>query len=655
MLKLIRTLHAAARVAVLATLAALAGAWAPAAAQIAVYDTATGLVHIPSVAVGGSTYTQVVLKDLGGLRFGVQSATLETTGATPAFAVFDTAAERLSIPVVNVGTINYTGVSLRHEGNLVFSVLGATETAAPPRVLAPPRWLEVWTSTNADTRSGTYALSVANPDAPGTLLPVDSSVPVADFQGLVARVRGGSYDPATGRVADPGVRHLIINRGGQIYRVSFDRTSGAAPVPARLSNETAARGAPLVQAQSATGDDALIGYGVSTGSRYVRLSADAASAPLRMPSFPGDLSPQALVGSVVDPERGTLTGLLWSSLVRFASGSAPAQYRLFRTGADFQSPTSIAVYNSNIEPLAGSNSQQRMARGWAFRADGALRRYDFASGSVSVMQEGLGGTLEVALPDEDGVILRGTVDGSPRVLRCVDAATARCATLLSGAAVGTSTTSSLRLTRRFVQIVPFSGTVITTVNKADGALAQVDLPAGGLLRQWLNLGFVGQGAGDRLFYWRNTGTRNLVGSIAADGSDRQEFDGTPIATQWTMPSEVAAHRLGYLDGWTPYDKVLVRAGVAGNPASAGSTDRLAWLDGTSGLLSADLGTVPSRYFSVASTFPAAAPPYPLLMGSLGAVGLLADVQQPTSTVKQLDAFLLGTVPPSLRRLSNLIP
>ena len=132
MLKLIRTLHAAARVAVLATLAALAGAWAPAAAQIAVYDTATGLVHIPSVAVGGSIYTQVVLKDLGGLRFGVQSATLETTGATPAFAVFDTAAERLSIPMVNVGTINYTGVSLRHEGNLVFSVLAATETAAPP-------------------------------------------------------------------------------------------------------------------------------------------------------------------------------------------------------------------------------------------------------------------------------------------------------------------------------------------------------------------------------------------------------------------------------------------------------------------------------------------------------------------------------------------
>lgn len=650
MVKLFRALQTAALVVLLA-----AGAGVPAMAQIAVYDTAAGLVHIPSVAVGSSTYTQVVLKDLGGLRFVVQSATLEAIGATPAFAVFDTAGERLTIPVVNVGSINYTGVSLRHEGNLVFSVLGATETAAPPRVDAPARWLEVWTSTNADTRSGTYTLSVTPADAPGALLPVDSSVPVADFQGLVARVRGGSYDPATGRVADPGVRHLVINRGGQLYRVSFDRTGAAAPVPARLSNETGARGAPLVQAQSATGDDALIGYGVSTGSRFVRLSADAASVPLRLPSFPGDLATQSLVGSVVDPERGTLTGLLWNSLVRFASGSTPAQYRLFRTGADFQSPVSIAVYNSSIEPLAGSHSQQRMARGWAFRADGALRRYDYATGTVSVMQDGVSGTLEAALPDDDGVVLRGTVDGSQRLLRCVDAPTARCATLLQGTAVGTSANSSLRLTRHFVQIVPVGGTVITTVNKADGALAQVDIPAGGLVRQWLSMGLVGQGAGDRLFYWRNSGTRNLVGSIGADGSDRQEFDGTPIATVWTMPAEVAAHRLGHLDGWTPYDKLLVRAGVAGNPGNAASTDRLAWLDGSTGGLTADLGTVPSRYFSVANNFPAVAPPYPLLMGSKGTVGLLADVQQPTGTVKQLDAFLLGTLPPSLRRLSTLIP
>ena len=631
------------------------GAPGPASAQIAVYDTATGLVHIPSVAVGGSVYTQVVLKDLGGGRFGVQAATLETLAATPAFATFDRGAERLDIPVVNVGNVNYTSVTLRHDGDLVFSVLGGSETPAPPAVDAPPRWLEAWTSTNADSRSGSYTLSVVDPAAPGALLPVDSSVPVADFQNLLVRVRGGRYLPATGRIDNPGVRHLVMNRGGQLFRVGLDRTGAAAPVPLRLSSETAARGKPVLQAQSASGDEALFSYTVSTGSRYARLSMDATAAPLPAPTYPGDLATQNLLGPVVDPDRGTLTGLLWHSLVRFATATSPAQYRLFRTGLDFQSPTSVAVYGSVVEALAAIDTQQRMARGWAFRADGALRRYDFATGTVSVMQDGVSGALEAAVHDDDGLIVRSTVTGGPALLRCVDAATARCVPLLSGAAVGSSATSSLRLTRRFVQLVPFTGTVITSVNKADGSVAQLDMPAGGLVRQWLNLGFVGQGAGDRLFYWRNTGTRNLVGSIAADGSDRQEFDGTPIATLWTLPADLSAHRLGSQDGLVPYDKLLVRAGVAGNPANATSTDRLGWLDGVTGRLSADLGTVPSRYFSPPATFPAGSPPYPLIIGSQGTLGLLADVQQPTGSVKRLDAFLAGTVPPSLQRLSTLVP
>ena len=151
------------------------------------------------------------------------------------------------------------------------------------------------------------------------MLLVDGSVPVADFQGLVTRVRGGSYDPATGQVSDPGVRHLVFNRGGQLVRVSFDRSGSSPPTPVRLSTETAA----------------------------------------------------------------------------------------------------------------------------------------------------------------------------------------------------------LRLTRNFIQIVPHSGTLITSVNKSDGRLVQADMPAGGLVRQWLNTGLVGPATSDRLFDWRNTGTRNLVGSIRADGSERR--------------------------------------------------------------------------------------------------------------------------------------
>lgn len=635
--------------------AALVACVASAAAQIAVYDTAAGLVRIPSAAVGSSVFTQLALKDLGGLRFVLQAATLESPAATPPFATFDGTTAILTVPVLNVGSFNFTNVTLQHVGDLVFTVLGGTATAAPPRIEAPARWLEAWTSTLVDTRTGSYTLSVVDPAAPGALLPVDSTMPVADFQSLVARVRGGSYDPATGQVSNPGVRQLVINRGGQIFRVGFDRSGTAAPTLVRLSTERAARGQPIVQAQSASGDDALIAYGVDTGWHFVRLSTDSASAPLSMPTFPGDMATLSLLGSIVDPDRGTLSGLLWMGLASFGSGNTGNTYRLFRTGADFRSPTSIGVYGSFIDALAVGNPQQHMARGWAFRADGALRRYDFATGTVSVMQEGLASAPDTALHDDDGVILRATVAGQQRLLRCVDAATARCVPLLSGSAVGTVASSTVRITRSHIQIVPNSGTLITSVNKADGTLAQVDIPPGGLLRQWLSFGFVGQGAGDRLFYWRNTGSRNLVGSVLPDGSDRKEFDGTPIATTWTLPAQLAAHRLGYLDGWTPVDKLLVRAGVAGNPLNNASTDRLAWLDGATGQLSADLGNVPSRYFSSATGFPAPAPPYPGLIGSTGTVGLLADVQQPGAIVKRLDAFLLATSPPGLLRLSNHVP
>ena len=66
--------------------ASLAGFLTARVAQIAVYDGGAGVVRIPSVSVGDNIFTQLALKDLGGLRFALQAATLESPAATPPLA-----------------------------------------------------------------------------------------------------------------------------------------------------------------------------------------------------------------------------------------------------------------------------------------------------------------------------------------------------------------------------------------------------------------------------------------------------------------------------------------------------------------------------------------------------------------------------------------
>jgi len=372
----------------------------------------------------------------------------------------------------------------------------------------------------------------------------------------------------------------------------------------QLSSETTADGQPLLLAQCASGDDALVQVQVRGLRRYLRLSTPATSAALVDPVFPGDFATLAFAGSTVDPDSGALTSLLWTSL------TPNSACRLFRTGPDLQAPVSIATYSGSIDRVAPF-THQRMARGWMFRADGALRRYDAATRSAGLVQDGVDVLIGGALHDDDSVLMRAQAAGQARLLRCVDAAGARCVTLLSGSAVGTTANAFLLQTRNYVQLYPVSGTLVTSVRKADGASVQIDIPTGGFVQLWSSFGSAGQAAGDRLFYWHNNGSRNLVGSILADGSDRKEFDGTPISTVWTLPQRLAPHRLGNLDGVAPIDKLPVRAGVAGNP----------------------LGN-----------------------GSVGTIGLLADVRQPNlSSVKSLDAFMLRTQPPGIVRQSNLIP
>lgn len=608
-----------------------------ATAQIAIFDTATGWVDIPSVAVGGKVYIKVRLKDTGGLVFQLQAATLEQPNATPPIAHYDAATAVLDLPIVNAGAVNYHNVTLKNIGNYTFTVQSGTAVAALARIPAPPRWIETWSSADADPRTGTYTLSVVDPLAANTLMTVDT-ISVPDMALGSARVHGGTFDPISGQVIDPGVRHLAYTRGGKLYHVNLDRNSGTVPVPVQMTTETNALSAPILQAQSARGDDAVFRYTTGLGDRYVRLSATATTAPLQAATFPGDAQTTGLLGSIVDPDSGILLGLIWSS--RTPNNS----HRLFRTAADFSGPVSIGVYSTAISNVTG-DSMARMMRGWTYVADGALRRYDFATHEVSVMLQNAD-LFGVALHDDDSLFIRTRQGAVQTLMRCVDARTASCVTLFSGAEVGTAETSVLSQNSTHVQITSIGGTATVSVRKADGAVTRLDFPSTDTVRQWAAGN--GQAVGERLFYWRNNGTRSLVGSVKGDGSDRREFEGTPVTSAWALPARVAAHRLGYREHMSPYAKLLVRVGPAGN-----GSERLAWLDGSTGELSADLGSVPSSFFNTFSSFPVTEHPYPQMHGNISSVGLRREtVRQFQPTITVLDAFMIGVQAPAIVRLTN---
>ncbi|NRF68522.1 hypothetical protein HLB44_16120 [Aquincola sp. S2] len=108
-------------------LAALACAMAiPAVAAVTTFDPATGLVTIPSVDVGGSSFISVTLQHQGNYVFKLQSYVgLDTP--MPAVASYDLTSETLTIPAVQVGDFTYLDVTLKHTGDLNFSLTGATQ------------------------------------------------------------------------------------------------------------------------------------------------------------------------------------------------------------------------------------------------------------------------------------------------------------------------------------------------------------------------------------------------------------------------------------------------------------------------------------------------------------------------------------------------
>lgn len=616
----------------------------PASAQIARFNPGTGLVEIPSVLVGGNVYTGIQLRNING-QFVLQAAALESPAVTAPFAQYDGTTAVLTIPLVNiVGGMNYSNVTLRNVGNFTFELLGATLVPAPGVVAAPPRWVEAWTSTNAHTQTGTYTLSVINPDSTTPQLQqLDNAISVVDFDKGAARVHGGSYDPVSGQVMDPGVRFLSFMRGGKLYGVNLDRTSNFPPAVVQMTTETGATTPPVLRAQSATGDDAIFQYTVGTAARYMRKSATSTTAPLQAPTFPGEAT-MAIVGSIVDHETGNLTGLLWAGL-----NITNFKHRLFRTGVDFSLPQTIEIFDGFINPVQVTNSHARMENGWPFTTGNVLRRYDYETGQITVMHDNVS-MIGTPLFDDDSLWIRTLQGGVPTLMRCPDELNAQCVTVQSGAAVGTAGTL-MRQTRTHV-LITSGAAPITSIRKADGAVSTLQLPTDNVTRNWSVL--TDQTAGDRVLYVLFTGTRNLIGSTKSDGTDRKEFDGTIVAGVWTLPPRVEAHRLGYLEHMTPPEKVLVRAGVAGNPLT-NDMDRLAWFDTNTGELTSDLGLVPAKFFHPFTSF-GYMKPYPLTHANVSVIGLLSDVivpQQPA--VKKLDALRISVDPPDILRLSENVP
>ena len=98
-----------------------------ASAQVAVFDTSTNLLTIPSVKVGAETYTNVILKN--SFVFTLQDAT-EQIPAGKGYATYDTTTSVLTIPAIKVGTATYLDVKLLNTGNFVFMLQSTTQLTA---------------------------------------------------------------------------------------------------------------------------------------------------------------------------------------------------------------------------------------------------------------------------------------------------------------------------------------------------------------------------------------------------------------------------------------------------------------------------------------------------------------------------------------------
>jgi hypothetical protein len=522
-----------------------------------------------------------------------------------------------------------------------------------PRAAAADRYVEAWSS--ADTSIG-FDLAVVDPDSPATLIAVDQLPAVADSFNHVVRVRGGSsFNPGAATVSGVGTRHLLYLKSGAIYKVTLDKAAGATPAPVRLSTETQARPNSLnVVAQSATGDDALIHYtNASFQSRYVRLSTASTSAPITALAsfqFPGDSGPPSLTSWITDPATGAISGYLFRTFL--VGGGA----RLSRTDANFGNPTSIMTFSSfqslNAVILMGS----RMRNGYFFLADGALRRYDFATGEVRVVHPvATAADFGAFVSDDDNIYFRVQTGGGPQLIKAADNATSTGVVLVNGTLGVNADPAPLYQTRDYLIYHPdtFAGDAIS-VRKSDG-FQTVLAAQPGLVFSWSPS--FSAASGNRVFFHRldlSVGLYNIVGSMNADGSDLKETVGLPTIV-YAETATVPYHRVHswYYD--RPFDRLLIRTWPALQYPPWTGANTLAWMNASTGEIDVAAGALPGSLFAPgAGDFGSPHPPYTTqFISGAGAFGYSAPV--PHTPTRRLDAIFMSGGPNSLLRLTNNNP
>jgi hypothetical protein len=94
------------------------------------FDATTNLLTIPSVQVGAATYANVTLLNVGNFRFALQGATAASISGTP-LASYDGQSGILTLPVVSVGGTTYSA-TLMNMGDFVFSL--QTAAAVQPYI-----------------------------------------------------------------------------------------------------------------------------------------------------------------------------------------------------------------------------------------------------------------------------------------------------------------------------------------------------------------------------------------------------------------------------------------------------------------------------------------------------------------------------------------
>lgn len=132
-------------------------------AQVTTYDPATGVVTIPSVSVGATTYTGVTLKNRGNSVFDLVGFVAQPAVAFPGAASYDTSNGVLTLPAVKLGSETYLDVKLQDGGNYAFTLQAATllEANVVQEIAAYARSLEALTAT-AIPSTGTARLALAD-------------------------------------------------------------------------------------------------------------------------------------------------------------------------------------------------------------------------------------------------------------------------------------------------------------------------------------------------------------------------------------------------------------------------------------------------------------------------------------------------------------